>query len=429
MTSSSTMDTIVALVWPKDSEVARVIIAVIVLLLGCALLLTGVHMLRLALERRALRRVASRLHSWRRENEKATQPTEACGAATSSMAARYPQLSLEELRPKLGELQAVAGRRRHVAKMMDTIHKLRLHRVKINLATLQQLVEHDEFSRTGTEAPRHVANFAIMLGILGTFWGLGHMVRAIGIALPEPASHVSLEAWSHSIGQVRTVLEGMRTAFSTSLVGMATAIIAGLCGVFVTARQHRLLAAIEDLAVNDLLPATVPALEDDSVLEQISGQLETAFSRLDGIATQNLQSIQELSAAQATFRSLVEDVRSITHGEASRDLERVFESVVGSNEALLELLRSLPPALETRRELEAIRTLLTATNHALRELATAPARRLDAVEPRIAPPAAAEFGDVLRRPLARPHTFVPLVIAGVLVIGAGFLAALFTVLR
>ena len=94
----------------------------------------------------------------------------------------------------------------------------------------------------------------------------------------------------------------------------------------------------------------------------------------NGIAAQNLASIQELTAAQTTFRALVEDVRSIAHGEASRDLDRVLASVVGSNEALVQLL---PPALEARNDVGAVRALLASTNEALRELAAALPRRFE----------------------------------------------------
>ena len=249
--------------WPADAPVARFLICVIVVLLAWALACTARHALRLAGEGRALRRVADRLGVWRTAN------LEAVGVGEAA----YPRLSLAELRSKLIELQTTAGRGTHVAMLVDSIHKLRSHRVKVNLATLQQLVEHDEGTRVGVHAPQHVANFAVMIGILGTFWGIGHMVRAIGVALPGRGAAVTAEAWTHSLGQIRAVLDGMRTSFSTSLVGIGTAIASGLCGVVLASRQQRLLRAIEAFAVNDLLPATVPTLEDDSVLEQVSGQV------------------------------------------------------------------------------------------------------------------------------------------------------------
>lgn len=408
MTRGQLIDTLTALVWPADSQIARGLICAIAVLLSCALLFTIGHLVRLLREARALRRVAARLRTWR-------------------VGGSYPQLSLVDLRSRLGELEVAAGRRSHVARLVETIHKLRSHRVKINLATLQQLVEHDESTRLGVGAPHHVANFAIMIGILGTFWGLGHMVRAIGVALPETAGHVSVETWTRSIGQVRTVLEGMRTAFSTSLVGMATAIVSGLCGVLLASLQQRLLKSIEAFAVSDLLPATVPTLEDDSILEHVSGQLEKAFAQLDGIADKNLTSIQEFTAAQTTLRTLVEDIRSIAHSEASRDLERVLASVVGGNEAVLELLRRMPPAIDTKREIEQVRTMLEGTERALRKLGDALPRRFDIAaraEPLGSPPppehvAPADALAGVRRSASFHRRASRTLVAGLVVLGVG----------
>ncbi len=436
MSSPQAGGDLLATVWPADSPVAQVLISVILCLLVWALACAIFHTLRLAREERALGRVAAKLRAWRQANLMAGPAPAAPGAGTPPAAERYPRLSLEELRGKLGELQAAAGQRTHVARLVDMIHKLRTHRVKINLATLQQLVEHDEATQAGASAPHHVANFVIMIGILGTFWGLGHMVRAIGVALPDRSAHVSAETWTRSFGQIRTVLEGMRTAFSASLVGMATAIVTGLFGVFLGSRQQRLLTSIEAFAVNDLLPATVPTLDDDSILEQVSGQLESAFSRIDGIAAQNLDAIQEFTAAQATFRALVEDIRAIAHAEASRDLERVLASVVGSNEGLLELLRGLPPVLETKHEIEEIRAKLDGTNQALRELVTALPQRFDPGQ-RLVPwnTGAAPYTAPLATPLRsapRPtplQALRPMLVPGLIVIGVGFLMALFTALR
>jgi hypothetical protein len=262
------------------------------------------------------------------------------------------------------------------------------------------------------------------------------MVRAIGVALPDTAGHVSVETWTRTIGQVRTVLEGMRTAFSTSLVGMATAIVSGLCGVLLSSLQQRLLKSIEVFAVNDLLPATVPTLEDDSVLEHVSGQLEKGFAQLDGIAEKNMKSIQEFTAAQTTLGTLVEDIRSIAHSEASRDLERVLASVVGGNEAVLELLRRLPPAVDAKREIEQIRTMLEGNERALRQLGDALPRRFD-VAARVEPHSAAAVldGMVQAAPLAAYQRSAALhrrasrtLIAGVVVLGIGIALTLLTML-
>ena len=335
MNKATFFESIMAMAWPEESGVARSIVVVIFGSFLWALLQTARNTARIKNEQAALASAAAKLKKWRelalKDSEEADGP------------APFPRLSLEELEQKLPEMERVAGKNSYVTKLFVAIHTLRVHRMKVNVASLQQLVERDESTRPGTAAAGHVANFAVMLGILGTFWGLGQMLSSIGDALPAQGVTPTLESWASSVEQVRQVLSGMRTAFSTSLVGMFCAIGAGLASAHLSSAQERLLQALEEFTVKELLPATVPSLEDDSVLEQVSGQLESAFSHIDDIAKQNQKSLSELSAVQVVFRTIVEDIRSITHGDASRtDVKGVLDAVVASNTAMHDLVAELP---------------------------------------------------------------------------------------
>jgi biopolymer transport protein ExbB/TolQ len=331
----STSETVWALAWPTDSAFSRFIVSFIFILLAWAVFSALFHLSRIGGETRALSQAIRLIREWR---ELALGST----GADADNADRYPRMSLDELGTKLVQVRGRVGAHRHVAKLLDAVRVARIHRMKVNLASLQQVVERDEATRSGVHAPRHVANFAVMLGILGTFYGLGHMVSTIGSALPGTNELSSAASWARSVEQIRGVLSGMKTAFATSLVGMFAAIVAGLVGVYLSSRQQRLLQTLEAFAVNELLPATAPSLEDESVLEQVSAQLESAFSHIDEIAQQNRKALEEMSAAQGVFRSLVEDVRAITHGEAGRDLTGVLDAVVTSNAAVQNLVAELP---------------------------------------------------------------------------------------
>jgi len=333
MTDQTFFDAVGEVAWPEESGVARAIIVLIFAMSGWAALQTLGNASRIAGERIALGRAAAALKKWRDALETKSD---------DGSPPPFPRLSLEELANKLADIRGAAGRDSHVAKLVAAIQTLRIHHMKVNVASLQQVVERDEATRPGMSTPAHVANFAVMLGILGTFWGLGHMVTAIGGALPDRGVTPTIENWARTVEQIRHVLSGMRTAFSTSLVGMCCSIGAGLASAYLTSAQQRLLQALEAFTVNELLPATVPTLEDDSVLEQVSGQLERAFSHIDDIAQQNQKSLSELNAVQVLFRTIVEDVRAITHGDAKRDVSGVLEAVLGSNAAVQHLVAELP---------------------------------------------------------------------------------------
>ena len=335
MTPSSTDESSLSLLWP-DSFFTQLLVVIIfsLLVLSCAFFF--LHWQRLMAEEDALALARQSIRAWRQE----TMP--ASDAEKGNRATAYPRLSLEELTAKLEELRKRIGARSHVARMLEAIRTLRIHRMKVNLASLQQVVERDEATRGGVQFPMHVANFAVMLGILGTFYGLGHMVSEIGSALSGGGATGSSPDWPERVAHVQQVLSGMRSAFSTSLVGMACSIITGAIAITLSSKQQRLLQKLEEFAVNELLPATIPTLEDDSVLEQVSGQLERAFAHLEEVASENRQSLQELNAVQAVFRAVLDDVRSITHAEAARDVGPALEAVVGCNRTLLALVEQVP---------------------------------------------------------------------------------------
>ncbi|HEX7787153.1 MAG TPA: hypothetical protein VF653_13120, partial [Methylomirabilota bacterium] len=86
----------------------------------------------------------------------------------------------------------------------------------------------------------------------------------------------------------------------------------------------------------------VPAVYHENLLEQVSYQLERSFGRLEEIYEQNRMTLKDLSAVEAAFAEIVEEIRTITRGEAARDLERVIEQLAEINRAVLGVVDHLP---------------------------------------------------------------------------------------
>jgi hypothetical protein len=99
---------------------------------------------------------------------------------------------------------------------------------------------------------------------------------------------------------------------------------------------------LERFTIEELLPAAVPAVEDESLLDRVSLQLENSFARLDDIYLQNQDALKDMTGAQRAFVDIVEEIRKITRSEASRNLEGVLEQLSQTNRSVLSVVDQLP---------------------------------------------------------------------------------------
>jgi biopolymer transport protein ExbB/TolQ len=239
-------------------------------------------------------------------------------------------------------LQEGVDRSSLIAERLDAIAKMRRFQVKINLGTLQQLTQAKEAARRGMTAPGFAASTAMMLGLLGTFIGLAVMAQRIYFALPGTAAGTTPDSWSSAFQNVTAVLAGIKIAFSTSLVGIFCAVSASLLGHRLRSAQAAFFERLERFTCEDLLPATVPSVEDESLLERVTVQLENSFLRLDDVFRQNADALKEMTGAQRAFVEIVDEIRLVTKNEASRNLEGVVEQVAATNRAVLKLVEQIP---------------------------------------------------------------------------------------
>lgn len=229
-----------------------------------------------------------------------------------------------------------------IGDRIRAIAKMRLYRVKVDIDTLQELALYKDAATPGQGYPAFATGLSMMLGILGTFLGLAAMVQEIHLGLPTGTTDLTLESWMSSVEHLGTVLGGMKTAFSTSLVGMAGAILASTIAFCLGRRRRQVFEALERVTAAELIPATVPAVEDELILAQVSRQLDESFSRLDEIYLQNQEALKDLTAAQEAFVAIVDEIRDITRGQAARNIDDVLGQLARSNEAVLDVSRQIP---------------------------------------------------------------------------------------
>ncbi|MEL6587505.1 MAG: biopolymer transporter ExbB [Pseudomonadota bacterium] len=96
---------------------------------------------------------------------------------------------------------------------------------------------------------RYMVNLLIFLGLLGTFWGLATTVPAVVDTirnLNPGADEGGVNVFSRLIGGLEEQLQGMGTAFASSLLGLAGSLVVGLLELFAGHGQNRFYREMED---------------------------------------------------------------------------------------------------------------------------------------------------------------------------------------
>ncbi len=96
---------------------------------------------------------------------------------------------------------------------------------------------------------RYIANLLILIGLLGTFWGLSNVVPGIVEtmrSLSPQEGEGSMEVFNNLMAGLNEQLDGMATAFASSLLGLAGSLVVGLLDLFAGHGQNRFYRELEE---------------------------------------------------------------------------------------------------------------------------------------------------------------------------------------
>ncbi len=114
---------------------------------------------------------------------------------------------------------------------------------------------------------RYIINLLIFLGLLGTFWGLSltvpEVVNTIRSLQPDANGGINFDQLMQGLEKQ---LDGMGTAFASSLLGLAGSLVVGLLEVFSSRAQNQFFREMEDwLAGITRISITGDASDGDQV--------------------------------------------------------------------------------------------------------------------------------------------------------------------
>lgn len=194
--------------------------------------------------------------------------------------ARIQQLgSLEDLdADRCRDLIAGFPARSPLRKRIELLIKIRARHQPVDLVPLSAIATEQFRQQVGTA--RFIGPSLVLLGLLGTVLGLGTAVTELAALLGGGMSTDALRT-----GILET-LGGMKTAFSTTLVGIAGSIVVGIALRLHARPASRTLQELESLSIGTLVPIydTSEASILDLSVTRLQALTDSLEERLGSIA-------------------------------------------------------------------------------------------------------------------------------------------------
>ena len=200
---------------------------------------------------------------------------------------------------------------RLLGPMARMLHAQKGRRVSLSASSLQALLDGISSRLNETrETSRYLIGVLIFLGLLGTFYGLLETVRSVGDvigALNLGAGDVA-RAFADLKSGLESPLQGMGTAFSASLFGLAGSLVLGFLDLQAGQAQNRFYNELEEWlsAYTRLSAGPLGDAGDGSVPAYIQALLEQTADSLENLQRILAKSEEGRIAANTTLASLTD---------------------------------------------------------------------------------------------------------------------------
>jgi hypothetical protein len=191
---------------------------------------------------------------------------------------------------------------------------------------------------------RYLTNLLIFLGLLGTFYGLATTVPAIVQTIrsltPSPGEG-GLQVFQKLMSGLESQLGGMGTAFSSSLLGLASSLVVGLLELFAGHGQNRFYRELEEwlssitklgFAGSDGDGEAVPMVAMMDLMVQQMESLQNVFTQSEVSRSIADQKIGELAGAVAKLaaRMEAESGQAAALTQIAEGQERLIAALTGA---------------------------------------------------------------------------------------------------
>lgn len=222
-------------------------------------------------------------------------------------------------------------------------------RDKLSLSTLSMRSILDGiYSRLdeSRDLSRYTIGLLIFLGLLGTFWGLLETVSSIAdvIAGLKVSGNDISTVFNDLKKGLEAPLDGMGTAFSSSLFGLAGSLILGFLDLQAGQAQNRFYNDLEEW-LSEITRLSSGALSGDgeqAVPVYVQALLEQTAESLENLQRTLTRGEESRISANTSLNMLVETIESLT--DHMRDEQALMSKLEGSQDELNKVLTRLADA-------------------------------------------------------------------------------------
>ena len=186
------------------------------------------------------------------------------------------------------------------------------------------------------EISRYLISLLVFLGLLGTFWGLLSTIGSIGdtIGSLNPNSGDTNDILDALKSGLRAPLDGMGTAFSSSLFGLAGSLVLGFLDLQSGQAQNRFylelenwLSSVTDLN-SDFQAAAAGGQDVTQAMERIASQVKEGGggARTTAAMASLAEGIQALVKHMRSEQQLIRDWVE-TQSKSQNDVKRLLEQL------------------------------------------------------------------------------------------------------
>ena len=144
-----------------------------------------------------------------------------------------------------------------IYQRIDDIYEIDNKGGKINHSLMAELLASKEISRFRIAFIRYSTTVFVVLGLIGTFWGVSEMVLKFDKLLSQLDTNdlqTLLNSMVDAVYNMKNVLVGMQTAFSTSIFGLISMVVIGLFNFLLSWVQNNFLIRVEESTQKHILP-------------------------------------------------------------------------------------------------------------------------------------------------------------------------------
>ena len=205
---------------------------------------------------------------------------------------------------------------------------------------------------------RYIIGLLVFLGLLGTFWGLLQTISSVSSVIQSLEISVNennANFFDKIIKGLNAPMEGMSTAFSSSLFGLGTSLILGFLDLQVSQANNRFFNELEDWLSQKAIftaPSETKNIELGEVALENLAVISKNYINTENEKVKTSERLNELNLLLSRLTEKLDDEKNIKHSidELNMNVKNIIENdKIHSNELINNInleLRALSKVIE-----------------------------------------------------------------------------------